>query len=161
MTKPVMRVYLAAPYAARDSVRQFVDDLRAIGIDCTSSWLDESHEINDGTTGAAGDLTDDQVSEHAETDLQDVALCDVLVLFTTAYLGIESCQRWPARRDRVCPRRREARHRRRPARERLPPHARAVEIVEGWYDARLALQQWQIRTLRSELLAARLEEVAQ
>lgn len=76
-----LRAYLAAPYAARDLVR--------VGIDVTASWLDEEHEINEGTTGAATALHPDEVARHAATDLDDIERCDVLVLFTAASLGMD------------------------------------------------------------------------
>lgn len=79
-----MKAYLAAPYAARDIVREYADELRSIGYTITSSWLDEKHEINSGTTGAATSLDDAQVAAHAHQDLIDIHKADVVVLFTAA-----------------------------------------------------------------------------
>lgn len=84
-----LRAYLAAPYAARDRVRDYARDLARIGIDVTASWLDEQHEINAGTTGAATALDPAEVARHAATDLDDIERCDVLVLFTAASLGLD------------------------------------------------------------------------
>lgn len=84
-----MKVYLAAPYGSRSQVRLYADELQAAGFDVTSTWLAETHEINAGTEGAATSLPDDVVAAHAETDLIDINLSDVLVLFTSAYVGVE------------------------------------------------------------------------
>lgn len=82
-----MRVYLAGPYAARDKLRVYRDELQRSDIECTSSWLAETHEINNQTTGAATGLTDAEVDGHARMDLADIDRSDVLVLFANAYLG--------------------------------------------------------------------------
>lgn len=87
-----MKIYLAAPYAARDRIKRYSDELTRIGYTVTSSWLDESHPIGDGTTGAATGLDDGQVALQASTDLADIDKADLLVLFTsdTARVGIFS-----------------------------------------------------------------------
>lgn len=77
-----MRAYLAAPYAARAQVRQYADELEAIGYTVTSTWLTEDHEINAGTVGAATALADTDVDQHANTDFADIRRSDVLVLIT-------------------------------------------------------------------------------
>lgn len=84
-----MKIYLAAPYASRDAIRTYAAEIRSIGITVTSSWLDEEHEINAGTEGAATSLTDEQVDKHAQADLRDIRESDLLVLFTAAYVGTE------------------------------------------------------------------------
>lgn len=77
-----MRVYLAAPYAARDTLRQYTSDLARLGHDCTSSWLKETIEINNGTTGTAPAISDQQAAGHVATDLRDVSRSDALVVWT-------------------------------------------------------------------------------
>lgn len=84
-----MRGYLAAPYAARELVAEYAHELVACGIDVTASWLDETHEINAGTLGAAPALTGAEVARHAATDLDDIGRCDVVVLFTAGSLGFD------------------------------------------------------------------------
>ena len=84
-----MRVYLAAPYGARQLIRTFATDLEASSFAVTSSWLNETHDINSDTEGAAPALTDDQVAAHAQQDLWDLQSSDALVLFTSAYVGCE------------------------------------------------------------------------
>lgn len=83
-----MKVYLAAPYAARELIRTYADEVRTVGIQVTSSWLDEKHEINEGTKGAATALSDEQVSNHAQADIREVRVSDLLVLFTAAAVGM-------------------------------------------------------------------------
>jgi nucleoside 2-deoxyribosyltransferase len=77
-----VRVYLAAPYAARAQVRTYRDELVRVGFSVTSSWLDETHEIGSGTVGAATDLPPDDVAAHASIDLYDIDRSDLLVVLT-------------------------------------------------------------------------------
>lgn len=84
-----MKVYLAAPYGSRETIRDYAAQLRRIGFTVTSSWLDEQHEINAGTQGAAVALSQEQVSQHAFDDLRDVDRSDLFVLFTAAAVGVE------------------------------------------------------------------------
>lgn len=86
-----MHVYLAAPYAARDRVRQFAAGLVVSvgGFECTSTWLVEPYEINAGTVGAASSLTDDEAGACALTDLVDIDRSDALVVFTAGFLNVD------------------------------------------------------------------------
>lgn len=92
MSAPVipLRAYLAAPYAAREQVADYARELVEVGFDVTASWLDEEHEINSGTLGAAPALTGEEVARHAATDLDDIDRCDVLIVFTAAALGLHA-----------------------------------------------------------------------
>lgn len=81
------RVYIAAPYVARDHIRELADELIAIGYHVTSRWLDETHEIGASTAGAATGLTDETVSRHALDDLADVRSADVFVAVTAKQSG--------------------------------------------------------------------------
>jgi hypothetical protein len=151
-----MKVYLAAPYGARDIIRGLLPDLADLDIVCTSSWLSETHDINDGTTGAALDLDDTTVSGHATQDLDDINDSDALVLFTSQYLknfsasggrhvetgyalarGLHVIVIGPPENVFHCMRN------------------GAVELAPDWHAALLALQQWQIRNLRNQLSAER------
>ena len=84
-----MNIYLAAPYAARDTIRDYATQLTRIGYTVTSTWLDETHDITPGVEKAAPDLTDAQVAKHALQDLRDIDTSDLLVLFTAASVGCE------------------------------------------------------------------------
>lgn len=75
------RVYLAAPFAARDGLRVFADELDRIGMTCTSSWLATTDDIATGI-GAATEMSAEQVAEHARADLGCVDRSDCIVQFT-------------------------------------------------------------------------------
>lgn len=87
-----MRIYLAGPYTKRDQLRAYGQELTRIGFTISSTWLEDTHEINAGTTGAATALDDAAVAVHATTDLQDIERCDVLVLFTAPSVGLAPVQ---------------------------------------------------------------------
>lgn len=77
-----MRVYIAAPYAARAQAKAYADELHRMGIAVTARWLDEDHEINGTTIGAASGLTDEQASQHAGNDIDDIGKADTFVVLT-------------------------------------------------------------------------------
>lgn len=85
-----MKLYLAAPYAARDTIRDKATQLEKIGFSITSTWLKEQHEITPGTINAATDLTDEQTNLHVHTDIKDVSRSNLLVLFTNDTAGAAS-----------------------------------------------------------------------
>lgn len=73
-----MKVYLAAPYSAKDLIKGYANELRASGVEVTSSWLDEPHKPNT----QMHDLTHEEHQGYAVRDVQDVQVADILVLFT-------------------------------------------------------------------------------
>lgn len=83
-----MRVYLAGPYAKREQLRAYGEELTRVGFTVCSSWLEETHEINAGTVDSAAELTDEAVDKHAVEDLVDVQRSDLLVVFTAKSLGL-------------------------------------------------------------------------
>lgn len=84
------RFYIAGPYCARDRIRELAEDLqRVTGWTPTASWLNEPYEVNEGTTGAATDLSDEVIHQHAVEDLWDVSRADVFILLTQKFLGVE------------------------------------------------------------------------
>ena len=85
-----MKVYIAAPYGARDRIRAtFKVAVEDAGHEVVSSWLDEDMELTDGTQGAAFDVSDDDVAKHALTDLDEILGCDVVVLLTADIVQTE------------------------------------------------------------------------
>jgi hypothetical protein len=78
----MMRVYLAAPYAARDHLRPLAEELRSLGFATTSSWIGEQQDINAGTVGAAVAQTQAEVEAHVVQDFSDLNRTDVVVAFT-------------------------------------------------------------------------------
>ena len=73
-----MRVYLAAPYSRKTEINQYAAELRAGGIEVTSSWLDEPHK----PTTQMHELTHEEHQQYANQDVKDVQAADILVFFT-------------------------------------------------------------------------------
>lgn len=80
-----MKVYTAAPYAARELVRGHREHLLAAGLEPVSSWVHETVKITEGTKGAAAALTDTEVRHHAKGDFRDIRGCALLLHYTAAY----------------------------------------------------------------------------
>ena len=74
-----MKVYIAAPYAARELAKSYADELATIGIQCTSNWITETKEIDDEATGVASGLGDDEVKQCVDINIRDIEHADVLV----------------------------------------------------------------------------------
>ena len=73
-----MRVYLAAPYSRKTEINQYAAELRAGGIEVTSSWLDEPHK----PTTQMHELTHEEHQQYAVQDVKDVQAANILVFFT-------------------------------------------------------------------------------
>lgn len=87
-----MKLYLAAPYAARDLIREHMaPQFVAAGHTITSGWLQASREINPGHLGTSPASPLEDVMYHAGKDLEEVAAAQVLVHFTAGFLTA----RWP------------------------------------------------------------------
>jgi hypothetical protein len=80
-------VYLAAPYASRAEIAVYRDELRALGLHVTASWIDEPIGIHPGTVDAATDLDNPTVSAYARQDMLEVASAAMFVLFTAGYVS--------------------------------------------------------------------------
>lgn len=77
-----MRIYLAAPYFARDYLRGYIPELEFSGHIVTSSWLQASHAIQENTLGTAPGMDDSYARDHAAQDIEEVLESDALILFT-------------------------------------------------------------------------------
>lgn len=73
-----MKVYLAAMYSLKDDIRLKAEDLKQLGIQCTSTWLKEPHDPKIGIN----EVTPEFCCETAHQDLDDILRSDVVVLFT-------------------------------------------------------------------------------
>lgn len=73
-----LKVYLAAPYSMKDLMNARASELRAGGVEVTSSWLNEPH----APTTQMGELTPEQHQTYAVQDVKDVAAADILVFHT-------------------------------------------------------------------------------
>jgi nucleoside 2-deoxyribosyltransferase len=80
-----MKVYLAAPYAARDKMLEIAEVLEAKGHPVTSKWITATHEIHTGTVDAAPDHTDDYLTLQATNDLLDIDEADAVLLFSASW----------------------------------------------------------------------------
>lgn len=72
-----MKVYLAGPYQNKVAIAEKAAELRAMGIEVTSSWLEEPHAPNT----QLHELTAEDHAKYAFRDLVDIDTADVFVLF--------------------------------------------------------------------------------
>jgi hypothetical protein len=75
------RAYIAAPFVARDGLRDFADQLKRVGIECTSLWLLGEEDIATNA-GAAPDVSREEIAKAARDDLRHVASAHAIVQFT-------------------------------------------------------------------------------
>lgn len=73
-----MKVYLAARYSTKDQIAKYAEELRALGIEVTSTWLEEPHS----PTSQLNELEGEQHTFYALNDLRDVDAADALVFFS-------------------------------------------------------------------------------
>lgn len=73
-----MKVYTAAPFAWRDRMRKYRDELEEIGVGCTARWLNEKAS----PTSSIFDHDDEYLRGTAYIDLQDIVEADAVILFT-------------------------------------------------------------------------------
>lgn len=81
-----MRVYVAGPYVARDMLRELIPYFVDAGHEVTSTWLQGTRTISPGTLGASLMSTNEEVHEHASSDLEDIDASDALVHFNSSYI---------------------------------------------------------------------------
>jgi hypothetical protein len=74
-----MKIYLAAPFTAQDTMRGVRDVLTSIGHEVTSQWLDF---VGDGIPVSEINDHPEQSMGHAITDVGDIARSDMFVEFT-------------------------------------------------------------------------------
>lgn len=145
-------IYLAGPYEARDVIagEHFAGSLDRVDSRCVSSWLTEEHEINEGTTGPATKLDDATVSGHALDDLVDINSCDVFVLITANQL-MGKATTSGGRHVETGYALAKGKHIIVLGEPENIFHRIAsgpVERADSWHDVLLAIQRFQIRTLR-------------
>jgi nucleoside 2-deoxyribosyltransferase len=82
-----MKLYFAAPYAARDLVRESLAPLfTRHGHELVSEWLLGTREITPESVGTAPMHTDDEAAAHAIKDLAEIRAADALIHFTADFL---------------------------------------------------------------------------
>lgn len=80
-----MKLYIAAPFAARDVAVTTAATLEEAGHTVVSTWHESTREIHEGTIGTSPENDDDGVGLHAQKDLDDIKECDALIHLTGAY----------------------------------------------------------------------------
>ena len=70
-----LKVYLAAPYVMKDLMKARAETLRNLGIEVTSTWLDEPFKPTQGPE----DLTPEQNRDLAENDISDIHDSHIMV----------------------------------------------------------------------------------
>ena len=73
-----MKVYLAAMYSWKPKIERYAEELRALGIEVTSTWLEEPH----APTTQLQDLGAENHRLYAQNDVQDINEADTFVLFS-------------------------------------------------------------------------------
>ena len=73
-----MKIYLAARYTQKEEMLVVRNVMRKAGIVCTATWLNEPH--TPGTT--LDQVTENDLCEFAQQDMDDIRRCDIFVLFS-------------------------------------------------------------------------------
>lgn len=81
-----MRVYLAAPYAGRDILKEDLPAWEQAGHEITCGWVKGTRPLGAASYGISEMSTDDEVTAHANMDLADIEAAEVLVHYTAEYL---------------------------------------------------------------------------
>lgn len=85
-----MKVYIAAPYPAREYVEKLFGVLAEAGHECTSTWALGSREINLSTVGASPATEHDDLVRHVQGDLYDIARAQGLISLTAEFCKREA-----------------------------------------------------------------------
>lgn len=80
-----MKIYVAAPFAARDLALGIATQLTTAGHECTSSWILSTRPITPTALGPSPDTTDEDCLRHALGDLDDVRRADALLHVTAEW----------------------------------------------------------------------------
>lgn len=81
-----LRVYLAAPFYWQPKLRRHAEELRSLGVRVDCRWLNEPGNL----IGEVDKLSDKYCAEMAAQDIEDIATCNVFVLFTLSDEEIEN-----------------------------------------------------------------------
>lgn len=82
-----MKIYLAAPYAARDLLKDDLDFWADHGYEVTCGWVKGTRPLGVASFGISAVSTDEETTAHANMDLEDVDRADALVLYTAQYIA--------------------------------------------------------------------------
>lgn len=82
-----MKIYLAAPYAGRDTLKDHLSFWQDHGHEVTCGWVKGTRPLEASSFGVSEVSTDDEVRAHAEMDLADIDDADALVHYTGQYIA--------------------------------------------------------------------------
>lgn len=93
-----MRIYVASPWACRVLAAGVAGELEEVGHEVTSTWLNATRGIHNGTVGLSPDSTQEEVEEHAQGDLNDIDRADIVLMLTgdwcRAQIGEDIPEAW-------------------------------------------------------------------
>jgi len=83
-----MKIYLAAPYAGRDILKEHLDFWtdHGHGHEVTCGWVQGTRPLGTESYGISAVSTDEEVEAHARMDLEDIDRADAVVHYTAQYL---------------------------------------------------------------------------
>lgn len=82
-----MKIYLAAPYAARDVLKEHLEFWADRGHEVTCGWVKGTRPLGTESYGISEVSTHEEVQAHAAMDLADVDAADAVVLYTAQYVA--------------------------------------------------------------------------
>lgn len=82
-----MKIYLAAPYAARDILKDHLSFWQDHGYEVTCGWVKGTRPLGAASYGISEVSTQEEVEAHALMDLEDVDRADAVVLYTAQYIA--------------------------------------------------------------------------
>lgn len=81
-----MKIYLAAPYAARDILKDDLAFWADHGHEVTCGWVKGTRPLETASFGISAHSTQEEVEAHTQMDFDDIDAADALVLYTSEYL---------------------------------------------------------------------------
>lgn len=84
-----MKVYIAAPYPAREYVLSLFPALAESGHECTSTWATGTRDIKEDTVGPSLATEHEDLVRHVKGDLYDVARSGALIALTAGFVSRE------------------------------------------------------------------------
>lgn len=81
-----MKIYLAAPYAGRDILKEHLQFWTDAGHEVTCGWVKGTRPLGTDSYGISAASTYEEVAAHARMDLSDIDDADALVHYTAQYL---------------------------------------------------------------------------
>lgn len=78
----MVKIYLAARYSRHPELRGYAADVRALGHEVTSRWIEGNHQMDDA--GLSTEAARSERERFAREDYEDVCAADLLIAFTAA-----------------------------------------------------------------------------